>query len=305
MKMRVNKMAKSSFKVSGMYCESCEKLLKMEIGDVKGVKAVHAEYAKGTVDVEGDKLDEKQVEAAIRKAGYGAGDEYAGRNFEREIGVFLSDFIAGKPHVQLVRQCFTYSVLTFIVLAVLAFAGFASSKYLVYIVYSAFSAVAVGGAVALARAYKSHFNCMEGMMVGMTVGMSAGFLFGAIVGATNGMFIGSLFGMLAGMALGYYVGKACGIMGAMEGLMAGVMGGTMGAMLAVMMQYDNLALFLPVFMLANLLVLAGLKYMIYCYAGRRADGKMMPFAGFFAIAAVLTALAVAVILYAPRAGVAI
>ena len=298
-------MSKMSFKVSGMYCESCEKLLKMEIGDVKGVKAVHADYAKGTVEVEGEKLDEKQVGDAIRKAGYGVGDEFAGRNFGRELGVFISDFIAGKPGTATVRTCFVYSILTFIVLAAAAFAGFASSKYLIYTIYAAISAVALTGGIALFRAYGSRFNCMEGMMIGMTIGMSAGFLFGAITGATNGMFIGSMFGMLADVVLGVFSGKVCGIMGAMEGLMAGVMGGTMGAMLSVMMAFDHLALFMAIFVLANLLILAGLKYMIYYYAGRRTEGKMMSAWGFFAIAAALTALTVAVMLYAPRAGVVV
>ena len=111
--------------------------------------------------------------------------------------------------------------------------------------------------------------------------------------------------MAVGMATGAYAGKCCGIMGAMEGLMAGVMGGTMGAMITVMMQYDNLALFMPIFVLANLLILTGLKYMIYHYAGRRTEAKMMPAYSFFAIAAVLAALTVAVILYAPKSGVVV
>ena len=287
-----------------MYCESCEKLLKMEIGDVKGVSKVDADFAKGQVEVEGN-ADEKQVIAAIEKSGYGVGENYPSKSFEREIGGFVSDFISGKPHTKTVRTCFTYSILSFIILAALAFAGFSSSKYFLYIIYAAISAVAVGGGVALFSAYRTRFNCMEGMMIGMTIGMTSGFLFGAITGATNGMFIGSLFGMLAGMALGFYAGKCCGIMGAMEGLMAGVMGGTMGVMITVMMQYDHLAEFMPIFVLANLLILAGLKYMIYHYAGRRTEAKFPSFAGFFALALLLTALTVAVMLYAPRAGVVI
>jgi len=297
-------MSKLSIKVNGMYCESCEKLLKMEIGDVKGVSKVEADHARGMVEVEGS-ASEKSIADAIVKAGYGVGENYAGKSFEQEIGGFVSDFIAGKPSVKSVRTCFAYSIITFIVLAAAAFAGFASSKYFIYMIYAAISAVAVGGAIALFSAYRSRFNCMEGMMIGMTIGMSSGFLFGAIIGATNGMFIGSVFGMLIGMALGAYAGRCCGIMGAMEGLMAGIMGGTMGAMLTVMMQYDHLAEFMPIFVLANLLVLAGLKYMMYHYAARRADGKIMPFASFFALALLLAALTVAVVLFAPKTGVVV
>ena len=289
--------------ISGMTCESCEKLITRAVEKAGGaVKEISASKGYAVIDYEGDK---SAIDAAIEKAGYSLDELPPSMPLEQQISTFIGDFIAGKPATKVIRACFTYSVISFIILAAISFAGFASNKYFIYVVYAAISAVAVGGAVALARAYKSHFNCMEGMMVGMTVGMSAGFLFGAIVGATNGMFIGSVFGMLVGMALGYYVGKACGIMGAMEGLMAGVMGGTMGAMITVMMQYDHLAEFLPIFVLANLLVLAGLKYMIYYYPGRRGAGKQVSAAELAGIALALTALTIAVVLYAPRTGVVI
>ena len=284
--------------ISGMTCETCEKLITRAVEKTgASVKEISASKGYAVIDYEGSKAD---IEAAIENAGYSLDEPPPNTPLEQQFSAFISDFIAGKPATKVIRECFTYSVLSFIILVALAFAGFGSGKYFLYIIYAAISAVAVGGAVALSRAYKSRFNCMEGMMVGMTVGMSAGFLFGAIVGATNGMFIGSVFGMLIGMALGYYVGKACGIMGAMEGLMAGVMGGTMGAMLTVMMQFDNLGIFMPIFVLSNLLVLAGLKYMIYYYAGKRGEVKFMAFPSFFAIALVLLMLTVAVVLYAPH-----
>ncbi len=284
--------------ISGMTCESCEKLITRAVEKAGGaVKEISASKGYAVIDYEGDK---SAIDAAIEKAGYSLDELPPSMPLEQQISTFIGDFIAGKPATKVIRACFTYSVISFIILAAISFAGFASNKYFIYVVYAAISAVAVGGAVALARAYKSHFNCMEGMMVGMTVGMSAGFLFGAIVGATNGMFIGSVFGMLVGMALGYYVGKACGIMGAMEGLMAGVMGGTMGAMLTVMMQFDHLGEFMVLFVLSNLLVLAGLKYMIYYYAGKRGEAKFMAFPGFFGLALLLTVLTVAVIMFAPH-----
>ncbi len=285
--------------ISGMTCESCEKLITRAVEKAgASVKEISASKGYAVIGYEGGRA---AVEAAIEKAGYSLDELPPSTPLEQQIPAFINDFIAGKPATKAIRACFAYSAVSFIILAAIAFAGFASNKYFLYIIYAAISAVAVGGAVALARAYKSHFNCMEGMMAGMTVGMSAGFLFGAIVGATNGMFIGSVFGMLMGMALGYYVGKACGIMGAMEGLMAGVMGGTMGAMLTVMMQFDHLGEFMLLFVLSNLLVLAGLKYMIYYYAGKRGEVKFMAFPGFLALALLLAVLTVAVIMFAPHA----
>ena len=63
-------MAKEIFKVKGMHCPSCEKLLQMDIGDLPGVKSVKADWKKGTVAVEGDKIDAGAVKKAITGAGY-------------------------------------------------------------------------------------------------------------------------------------------------------------------------------------------------------------------------------------------
>jgi copper chaperone CopZ len=302
-------MERQTFRANGMYCEACEKLLKMEIGEIKGVTLVEADYAKGIVEVQGAGFAEKQVIAAIEKAGYGVGEDYSGKSFERELGGFLADFASGKPNTATIRKCFIYSVASFAALAILAFALSqllsAKPSQLAYFIYSAITAVAVGGAIALHRAYKSGYTCMEGMMIGMTIGMMAGFMFGAIAGATNGMFVGSIFGMAIGMLVGAYAGKCCGIMGIMEGLMAGLMGGTMGAMLTVMMAFDNLDIFIPIFLAACLLVLAGLKYMLHSYIGRRKQGALMPFAQFFSLCLALLLAAIAVIVFAPRAGVVV
>jgi copper chaperone CopZ len=66
----VNRVTKQTFKVKGMHCPSCEKLLQMDIGDIAGVKSVKADWKKGTVDVEADKMDAGAVKKAISAAGY-------------------------------------------------------------------------------------------------------------------------------------------------------------------------------------------------------------------------------------------
>ena len=63
-------MAKQTFRVSGMHCASCEKILKMEIGELAGVKNVKADAVKGIVDVEGDGFDAAAVKKAITQNGY-------------------------------------------------------------------------------------------------------------------------------------------------------------------------------------------------------------------------------------------
>jgi len=63
-------MPKQTFKVKGMHCPSCEKLLQMDIGDIPGVKSVKADWKKGAVEVDGDKVDAGAVKKAITGAGY-------------------------------------------------------------------------------------------------------------------------------------------------------------------------------------------------------------------------------------------
>ncbi len=63
-------MAKQTFSVKGMHCPSCEKILKMDIGELSGVKSVKADYKKGTVEVEGEGFDAGAVKKAIAQNGY-------------------------------------------------------------------------------------------------------------------------------------------------------------------------------------------------------------------------------------------
>jgi copper chaperone CopZ len=62
-------MKKEIFKVKGMHCSSCEKLLTMEIGNLPGIKNVKANALKGIVEVEGN-FDENKVKEIIVKCGY-------------------------------------------------------------------------------------------------------------------------------------------------------------------------------------------------------------------------------------------
>lgn len=63
-------MAKQAFNVLGMHCPSCEKVLQMDIADIKGVISVKADFKTGKVDVEGEGFDAEAVKKAIRSNGY-------------------------------------------------------------------------------------------------------------------------------------------------------------------------------------------------------------------------------------------
>lgn len=66
----VKKMAKMAFKVRGMHCPFCEKILQMELVSLPGISAARADYNAGAVEVEGDKIDSDMVKKAIRDNGY-------------------------------------------------------------------------------------------------------------------------------------------------------------------------------------------------------------------------------------------
>ena len=252
-----------------------------------------------------------QADSAVEKAAESAVESIT--SFEQEIHSFLRRLFSGDKELWAESKILKMSLLSFLLISACGFilyllflegqSGFASR--LPFLAYSALSAVAITASVAHYRAHKGQFTCMEGMMIGMTIGMMAGFLFGAIIGATNGMFSGSVFGMAVGIVAGAYCGKCCGIMGVMEGMMAGLMGGTMGAMLTVMMITDRVLLFMPLFVISCLAILAGLTYMVYNTAGKRVEKQLMGFGKFFAVAIFLFLLTLASMLLAPRGPITI
>jgi hypothetical protein len=150
------------------------------------------------------------------------------------------------------------------------------------------------------RAYHNNVSCMTGMMIGMTIGMTTGFGVGAIVGLTNGMFTGSLVGTLVGIGAGVYAGKCCGTMGAMEGMMAGLMSGTMGAMLTVMMVIDRVEIFLPILILINTIILAGLMKVVVDEHAGTSDAQPWPIWAVFGISLLSTVIISLIIMLADK-----
>lgn len=63
---------KTEFKVSGMHCPSCPKLIAMNVEEVNGVKGVSADEKAGTVEVSYDekKAKVKDIISKIETDGY-------------------------------------------------------------------------------------------------------------------------------------------------------------------------------------------------------------------------------------------
>lgn len=66
-------MKKIFLQISGMHCESCEKIINMELKEVSGFLSaiINSKSGEGTVDLE-DNVDENLILEAIKKAGYEA-----------------------------------------------------------------------------------------------------------------------------------------------------------------------------------------------------------------------------------------
>jgi hypothetical protein len=137
------------------------------------------------------------------------------------------------------------------------------NRYGIWLIYLDVSIIPIVTAIVYLRSFfYGQMPHEMGMMIGMALAMQIGIMVGAILGATNGFFIGALTGMLLGVAFGMYCAWCCGPVAVLHGLMSGIMGGTMGSMIIVMMMMDHVFIFMPVFTVLNIGILA---WFIYTY----------------------------------------
>jgi len=66
-------MKNINLKIEGMHCESCEKIIKMEIEEVPGVleSKIDSKIGTGNIKVE-DSVEGEVIIEAVKKAGYKA-----------------------------------------------------------------------------------------------------------------------------------------------------------------------------------------------------------------------------------------
>ncbi|HIH37772.1 hypothetical protein J4460_00035 [Candidatus Woesearchaeota archaeon] len=252
--------------VPDIECDSCVNLLKKRF-EKRGIHDY--QISKDAVVLTTDKINPKEVVEIIKEAGFRASTTPFERKSFRER---RRDMKENPQKYELELQGLNYAGMSAMVLAILILVSYLlffntipnfAIQYGWWVFYLGVSVITIGIALWHYFAYDAKYTCMVGMMVGMTFGMQAGMMVGAIIGATNGFFVGSMTGMLLGVFIGALTGKCCGIMGLMEGMMAGLMGGTMGPMISVMMFSDHLLWFMPFYMIINILIVAGLSYMLY------------------------------------------
>jgi len=289
-------------------CESCVKLIERKFKAVQGIESLKVHDDSADITYDESLVKPEVLVQTIKDLGFRADV----RPFERKtIKERLKDLKANKTKYELELKGISYAFATFLLLVLLQVTAYFAflknipnfiSVYGWWILYLDISVVALTAALWHFSSYKAKITCMVGMMVGMTFGMQTGMMLGAVIGATNGFFTGALVGMILGVAVGAFAGKCCGVMGIMEGMMAGVMGGTMGAMISVMMLFDHILLFMPVFILINIIILFGLSYMLFEEVVENKEVKKVKidFATFASVCVIVTGVLFAIILYAPK-----
>ncbi len=286
-------------------CDSCVKVLERTFRNLEYISEYKISDDCIYLDFDERKAKTEHIIEAIRNKGYRA---YLERPTRKNIGSRIKEFFSDKKkyHIEyrmLKNAAITSAILLILNLSLLYYADvMILKKYAWWVFYLILSIVSLSSAIWHFKTYKTEHTCMVGMMIGMTLGMQTGMMVGAVIGATNGFFIGAMTGMLMGVFIGAYCGKCCGIMGAMEGMMAGIMGGTMGPMITLMMFNEHLLWFMPVFMILNSMVLAGLSYMIFEEVAedkRNVIIQPMSFYKYFLLSAVLLIIAESIMFLAP------
>lgn len=307
-----------SVTVSGMHCESCEKIIERAVGKREGARVVGINHRNNQVTLVCTEEQLNAIRKELAERGYSLllpGEEASGGfeagSFGRGLE-YLYRLISGQGDLTAENRLLKCA------LATLAAIGLAQGILILTIfreipdylttywsvtLLTGVSVVALVFAYYQASAFRQQASCMTGMMIGMTFGMAAGFLFGAFAGATNGMFTGSLVGMAVGMGLGYITGRCCGVMGVMEGLMGGLMAGTMGAMLSVMLIYNNLVPFLFILTGVELAILVAFSYMLYKEHGQIKGLLSVNGLEFAVFSILLDLFLTAVYVFGPKAGV--
>ncbi len=206
-----------------------------------------------------------------------------------------------------------YGAVTFFVLILLeaiAYVGFLGNipgffaKYAWWIFYLDISVASLGISIYYMMSHKAKAPCMTGMMLGMSVGMQTGMMLGAVIGATNGFFTGSMVGMILGSIGGVLAGFVSkSTMSWLQGLMAGIMGGTMGPMITVMMFTDHILIFMPFYIILNLIVLYGFMKMYHeelVVDNKEMVHKNIDFTTFASACIIVTFVLLMIMIYGPK-----
>lgn len=296
-----------TFKVSGLNCDSCERLLQKALQDYVNAQLKYIDFQNGHITISCEEKDLDSIKKSFVEKGFGV----EGVNFisKSRFKTFFEGITGSDPKFATEKNIIFGSLISLVILLLtltifyfVFLVNTTQAKLLPILILTIFGVVVNYGAMKHIRIYNS-LSCSTGMMTGMTIGMMSGFMLGAILGATNGMFVGSLLGMIVGMMTGILAGKPCGIMGILEGMMAGLMAGLMGAMTSFMLITDHLIPFMFILFTACSTILAGLSYLLYKEVGNLPEQKIS-FANIFITCFIISVIVVLIILLGPKSQLA-
>ncbi|MFH1408300.1 MAG: heavy-metal-associated domain-containing protein [Nanoarchaeota archaeon] len=300
---------KTTIYVPDIECDSCNKLIRKKCRHLPGVVDLHFDADSVTISHDAEHVSKQLLVESIRDLGFRASFEPIERI---TLGERWRHFKENKHKYAHETKLFKYTLGIFLLLTLLeggAYFLFLQNmpdflnNYGWWLFYLNISVATLGVGIWHVASYKAKITCMTGMMIGMTFGMQAGMMIGAVMGATNGFFIGAMAGMLLGVIVGSITGQCCGVMGIMEGMMAGLMGGTMGPMITVMMFSDHLLIFMPFYIILNLIILWGLAYMMYEEVVENKRGVKRTPADFSIVAAasiIITVILIGIMIWGPK-----
>ena len=295
--------------VPSLHCESCEKRISRVLGKEHGVDSMSFEDDAINIVYDNDSITKSSIIDKIESLGYRVSDvPIDGLKFSERYKHYKEN-----PNEYSIEKTSLYYALIMTValwiVPILTYMAFFRdtqnfwSSYIWWFFYLNISIAFIGATIRVILSYNAKITGMTGMMIGMTIGMQTGMMIGAVLGATNGFFVGAMAGMILGVLVGAILGNCCGVMGVMEGMMAGLMGGTMGPMISVMMIADNILLFMPLYIIINIIILLGLWYMHYesaVYKAPRVVRKPIDFMTYASVSIVVCAVITFIMLYAPR-----
>jgi copper chaperone CopZ len=289
-------------------CDSCTKLLNRKFKNIEGVEEFTIENDGIEVQYDREAVSSDKLIKNIQSLGFRASlNPFERKNFRER----MRDMRENRGKYATMRKAFWYSIFIFLILLglqAIAYFGFLSSipdflaKFGIWLFYLDISVAALAASAWYMYTQKGHITCMTGMMIGMTLGMQTGMMIGAVHGAVNGFFIGAMVGMLSGTIVGFISGSSCGNMGIMQGMMAGIMGGTMGPMITMMMFTDHVKIFMPFYIVINLLILAGFIYMYFeeVVENKKIVKRDVDFMSLAAISVIVTFALTALLVYGPK-----
>src|SRR3989339_581507 len=146
------------------------------------------------------------------------------------------------------------------------------TKYGIWLLYLNISVVSISMSILYVLLNKTKVPCMTGMMIGSIGGIIAGF-------------------------------SSKSTMSWLQGLMAGIMGGTMGPMISVMIFTDRIMIFMPFYVLLNLILLWGFIKMYHEEAvegNRELVRKNIDLLTFVSACIIIAALLIVIMVYGPK-----